>query len=122
MEIPQLHHCTNFESLCSILDSKEFWPSFCLEQSDFMKEFSEAAYAVVCFADLLSDEVRRHLYTFKKDSYIKMRKEWAVANTISPVVYYTKGTIPSTTMKKWTNFIVDNQDQIDINGSEELLY
>jgi hypothetical protein len=122
MNTPQLHHCTDFNSLCSILDSKAYWPSYCLEQSDFIKEFSEAAHAVVCFADLLPDEVERHLNNFKKDSYIVMSKEWASKNLISPVVYYTKDSIPSATMKHWTNFFIANQDRIDIKGREELLY
>ena len=110
MDIPRLHHCTDFNSLCSILDSEAYWPSYCLEQSDFMKEFSEAAYAVVCFADLLTNEVKRHLNNFKKDSYIVMSKEWASKNLISPVVYYTKDSIPSATMKHWTNFFIAIQD------------
>lgn len=122
MDIPRLHHCTDFNSLCSILDSEAYWPSYCLEQSDFMKEFSEAAYAVVCFADLLTNEVKRHLNNFKKDSYIVMSKEWASKNLISPVVYYTKDSIPSATMKHWTNFFIANQDRIDIKRHEKLLY
>ena len=122
METPQLHHCTKYDSLCNILKSGAFWPSYCLEQSNFMHEFTEAAYAVVCFADLLPDEVERHSTNFNSDSYIIMSKEWAIRNFISPVVYYTKESIPSATMKHWTNFFIANQDRIDVKGREELLY
>lgn len=87
-----------------------------------MHKFMEGAYAVVCFADLLPDEVERHSANFNSDSYIVMSKEWAIRNFISPVVYYTKESIPSATMKHWTNFFIENQDRIDVKGREELLY
>lgn len=87
-----------------------------------MHEFTEGAYAVVCFADLLPDEVERHSTNFNSDSYIIMNKEWAIRNFISPVVYYTKESITSATMKHWTNFFIENQDRIDVKGPEELLY
>lgn len=87
-----------------------------------MEEFSGGAYAVVCFADLLPDEVERHLQSFNSDSYIVMSKQWAIRNFLSPVVYYTKETVPPATMKHWINFFINNQEKIDIKGDEELLY
>ena len=87
-----------------------------------MDEYDSGAYAMVCFADLLEDEVPRHLKSFNADSYIVMNKSWAIRNFINPVVYYTKESIPAAAMKHWSRFIVDKQGNIDVDGSEELLY
>lgn len=120
MEEPRLHHCTNFNSLCKILESKYFRPSFCLEQSNFMKEYGEGAYAVVCFADLLNEELTRHMKSFKSDSYIVMNKRWALSHFVSPVVYYHPNTIPSAFMKNWCEYILKNGLNQNINSSDEL--
>lgn len=109
MNTPQLHHCTKYDSLCSILKSGEFWPSYCLEQSDFMKEFTEAAHSVVCFADLLPDEVERHAANFNSDSYIVMSKEWALRNYIAPVIYYYPSNITAVAFQKWVKFCIDKE-------------
>lgn len=122
IETPQLHHCTSVNSLCKILESRCFRPSFCLEQSDFMEEYDSGAYAMVCFADLLKDEVSRHLKSFNADSYLVMKKSWAIRNFVNPVVYYTKESIPAATMKHWSRYILINQQNIDFEGNEKILY
>ena len=119
MEELRLYHCTNFESLCKILASKFFMPSYCLEQSNFMEGYGEGAYAMVCFADLLDIEVKRHMENFNSDSYIVMKKEWAIRNFLSPVVYYTPGTIPSAAMQYWSNLCVErglstSKEEVDV--------
>ena len=111
METPQLHHCTKYDSLCKILESGAFWPSFCLEQSDFMHEFTEGAYAVVCFADLLPDEVERHSTNFNSDSYIIMSKEWALKNDVAPVIYYYPETISANAIRNWTRYCVNKTSE-----------
>lgn len=120
-EEPRLHHCTNFDSLRKILESKHFRPSFCLEQSDFMNVFCEGAYAVVCFADLLNEELSRHMKSFKSNSYIVMNKNWANNNLVSPVVYYYPNTIPSAFMKNWCEYILKkNSLEQNTDSSNEL--
>lgn len=119
-ETPRLYHCTEFNSLCKILDSKAFYPSFCLEESNFMKEYKKGAYAVVCFADLLKNEVQRHLNSFNANSYIVMSKEWALNNLVSPVVYYNPKTIPAAFMKNWCKYILEEKLELDTGSSHDL--
>lgn len=104
--IPQLHHCTKYESLCKILQSGCFRPSFCLEQVSFINGFKEAAYAVVCFADLIPAELEKHLNSFNADSYIVMSKEWAMRNHVCPVLYYNPNSVPASAMENWTRLLV----------------
>ena len=67
----QLYHCTKYKSLCSILKSKKFHPSYCLEDlSIFPEGMMGMAYAVICFADLMEVEREQHMKQFKSDSYI----------------------------------------------------
>lgn len=87
--LTQLYHCTEYSSLCSILSSRRFLPSYCLEDlSVFPKEIMKMAYAVICFADLMEVERDRHMKQFGADSYIIMKKEWALRKSVSPIVYY----------------------------------
>ena len=121
MESPQLHHCTKFDSLRSILESRHFRPSFCLEQSDFMEEYKSGAYAVVCFADLLSNEVERHLNSFNADSYIVMSKEWALKNGVTPVIYYYPETISAVAIRNWTRYCANKKMPTSKNIEETLV-
>ena len=121
METPQLHHCTKYDSLCNILKSGAFWPSYCLEQSNFMHEFTEAAYAVVCFADLLPDEVERHSTNFNSDSYIIMSKEWALKNGVAPVIYYYPETISAIAIRNWTRYCVNKKMPTSENIEDTLV-
>lgn len=121
MDIPLLHHCTDFNSLCSILDSEAYWPSYCLEQSNFMHDFTEAAYAIVCFADLLPDEVERHSTNFNSDSYIVMSKEWALRNKVAPVIYYYPETISAVAIRNWTRYCVNKKMPTSKNIEETLV-
>lgn len=113
---PRLYHCTVFESLCKILNTSYFRCSYCLEQSNFMDEYSEGAYAMVCFADLQSKELGQHMRNFNSDSYIMMKKDWALRNIVSPVQYYFRDTIPAITMKVWVEYLLKQQNEWE-NGS-----
>lgn len=95
----RLYHCTGFDNLSKILESSAFWPSFCLEKADYLEESQDFAFAMVCFADLLKEEVDAHLHKFKKNSYLCMNKKWARQNFLSSVIYYEKGTILPTAFK-----------------------
>ena len=57
------------------------------------------AYAVVCFADLLKNEVMQHMNSFHSDSYIKMSKRWAIKKGLAPVIYYPDNSYMGTLLK-----------------------
>lgn len=86
-----------------------------------MKGFGDGAYAVVCFADLLSNDVKRHMTSFKSNSYIRMNKKWALDNLVTPVVYYNTNTIPSAFMNNWCEYILKNNLHNYTDTSIELL-
>lgn len=88
-----LFHCTNSDSLNCILKSQYFRYSYCLEPHVIPNNrgkfcIQNFAFAMVCFADLLEDELERHMKQFHSDSFIIMEKQWAMNNRISPVLYY----------------------------------
>ena len=88
-----LYHCTNIRALVSILNSKHFRYSYCLEKYDGLTNGfgdDEIAYAMICFADLYSNELYSHMKQFGSDSYILMDKVWAMKNRVCPVIYYHK--------------------------------
>lgn len=86
-----------------------------------MHEFTEAAYAVVCFADLLPDEVERHSTNFNSDSYIIMSKEWALKNGVAPVIYYYPETISAVAIRNWTRYCVNKKMPTSKNIEETLV-
>ena len=86
-----------------------------------MHEFTEAAYAVVCFADLLLDEVKRHSANFNSDSYIVMSKEWALSNDVAPVIYYYPETISAIAIRNWTHYCVNKKMSTSENIEETLV-
>lgn len=95
-----LYHCTNSDALTAILGSRHFLYSYCLEDHYVHKEgrftLEGRAYAMVCFADLLEEELPDHMLQFGANSYIMMDKGWAKKNYISPVKYYFKRDLPIT--------------------------
>lgn len=99
-EKTHLYHCSKFDTITKILSSSYFKPSFCLEElSIFPNETMKMAYAVVCFADLLKDEVRLHMNSFHSDSYIRMSKKWAIKKGLAPVIYYPDRSYMGTMLK-----------------------
>lgn len=89
-----LYHCTKCDSLLKILASKYFRYSYCLEEYFLHKgdgfSLEKLAYAIICFADLYSDELEDHMHRFNADSYIMMEKTWAKGKKICPVIYYDR--------------------------------
>lgn len=122
-----LYHCTNSESLVKILKSQYFRPSFCLEESDYYGKSINLAFAVVCFADFLgsSDTVYKdlsgHMRQFHSDSYIKMKKNWALRNHLSPVFYYTSNSATSNCFKNIINQANENRDNAYLFNSSNVL-
>lgn len=108
MEYPKLYHCTKFdEGFNGILNSGYFRPSFCLEQSTYLKDKYNFAYAMVSFADLLEFETDNHMKRFSADSYICMKKKWAISNNLSPVIYYTDEALSTATFRLIVNNVMD---------------
>ena len=103
-----LYHCTNYNAIYSILTSGYFRPSYCLEEfSVFPDNHIKMAHAVVCFADLLSDEIQKHMNTFHSDSYIRMTKEWAIKKRLAPVIYYPNNSYISVLLKSIIEFAME---------------
>lgn len=92
--ITELYHCTSFECLKSILASQAFYPSYCLEKAEYLRNKQDFAFAMVCFADLYFEELPLHMEKFKYSCYLKMSKEWAMRNGLAPIIYYTKKNCP----------------------------
>lgn len=109
-----LYHCTTYESLMKILQSRAFYPSYCLETASYLPMNPNFAFAMVCFADLLEFELKDHMSTFSSDVYIKMKKSWAFRHNISPVLYYSeKSTTTNRVFKSIASYLVDRIEQKD---------
>lgn len=106
-----LYHCTSSESLGKILETRMFLPSFCLERADYLEQPFDFAFAMVCFADLLKEELNPHLYRFNKDAYIRMSKDWAKKNGLSNVIYYNRSSILAKVFRRWLEGIIERSRQ-----------
>ena len=125
-----LYHCTKSDSLLKILGSKYFRYSYCLEEYYMHKEnrytLVKLAYAMVCFADLLEEEVDKHMEQFGGDTYIVMDKKWAIKNNLSPVIYSNKDGLPNYAYLSLTKNIKEvlrygTKEEIIVANSIELL-
>ncbi len=84
------HFTSSIENIRSIL-TNNFSPRYCLEKLDFVAGAEmEIGIPMVCFCDIPLSQVTQHINTY--GSYaIGLKKEWALANAISPVIYlYTE--------------------------------
>lgn len=82
-----LFHFTNsIENLQNIL-TNNFSPRYCLEYFDYVDKFEEyLALPMVCFCDIPLSQTTEHID--KYGSYaIGLKKEWAIQNAITPVLY-----------------------------------
>lgn len=119
METTNLYHCTDFSSLCSILKSGVFWPSYCFEKADYLKEPRDFAFAMVCFADLMKNEVKPHLKKFNKECYIQMSKSWGRHNALSNVIYYGKPSVVTSAFRLLLDDIIRrNKDNFGMMTNE----
>lgn len=118
-----LYHCTNYDSLEKILESKSFQPSFCIEKSTYLGKEFEFAFAMVCFADLLENELKEHISKFG-DSYICMSKDWAIKKLLSPVIYYNSDSVVSSSLKHFILNVANSRnsrDSIDVKYASLLM-
>ena len=121
--LTNLYHCTKSDSLLKILGSKYFRYSYCLEElyMPYANRYvvENFAYAMVCFADFLDEEVSEHMEQFSADSYIVMDKTWAIDNGLSPVIYYNKKSLPHGSLlflTKSIGMLIEN----DITSAREM--
>lgn len=108
MSTTHLYHATDFGSLCNIINSKAFWPSYCYERAEYLKNPMNFAFAMVCFADLLDVEVKKHLNKFNKDCYIQMNRDWALRNHLSNVIYYNRQSVTAASFRRLVDGFIDN--------------
>ena len=114
-----LYHCTKFDSLCKIMESKCFLLSYCLEELSIYSEAKcNMAYAVTCFADLSKSDLEIHMKNFKSDSYIRLDKKWAINQGVSPVIYYADNSLLASILRNIIDYAIltksDKQDESDI--------
>lgn len=110
-----LYHCTSCETLEKILKCGAFYPSYCLEESSYLHEDPHFAFAMICFADLQRSVLKLHMLKFSADVYIKMKKDWALHQGLSPVVYYSdKFTISSAILRAMASSVgkLDQNDSL----------
>lgn len=65
----QLVTVTSSNGLRGILSSMYFQPSFCLEKAEYLSNSQNFAFAMVCFADLLNEELPSHMKRFHSISF-----------------------------------------------------
>lgn len=117
-----LYHCTRLNNLKNIIQSHEYWPSYCLEKADYMDDPYDFAFAMVSFADLLPIEVKPHMKKFRADCYLKMSKVWARKNGISNVLYYDKKSVVAVTIKLMIKELVDRLANHDEKSAKQKDY
>lgn len=103
----RLYHCTKFEYLKGILESKAFKPSYCLEPIWYFDDKINLAFSMVCFADLMEAELKEHMNKFHSDCYLQMSKEWARKNGLSNVLYYETKTNSAFAFREIVNYAVE---------------
>ena len=121
-EMNGLYHCTSLHSLRMILSSAYFRPSFCLEEASYLPGNPSFAFAVVCFADLRKSELCDHMANFNANTYIKMSKEWAMSNGVSPVIYYSdKYTLSSAVFRSIFSFATTHKTTAKFYNAANLM-
>lgn len=114
-EMDGLYHCTSLNALTNIIQSRAFYPFFCLEEASYLKASVRFAFAVVCFADLRRSELMEHMRNFSSEVYIKMTKEWAIRKNVSPVTYYSeKSTLSSAIYRALIDYTANHKDEREI--------
>lgn len=126
----ELYHFTDYSGITGIIRAKYFRPSYSLEKIDYFDRNSitktnaniellksELAFPMVCFADLMENEIDKHSEKFG-DFALVMSKDWARNNRLSPVLYANpKGITSDGILRSAINLYIDilntssNEDQ-----------
>ena len=85
------HFTRNKETLLSILESC-LYPRLCVEKNYMMEDF-DAAIPMCCFCDIPLSQISDHVSKYGCYA-IGLKKEWAITNGITPVMYVHKESIP----------------------------
>ena len=101
------HFTPREEFLRSILE-KGFLPRYCLESNFIMIDESKRwAIPMVCFCDIPLSNIKDHVS--KYGTYgIGMTKEWGIKNGLSPILYTTKNSLLSNSLKHQRKIIVQS--------------
>ena len=122
IEMDGLYHCTSLNALISIFRNRAFHPFFCLEEASYLGDSIRFAFAVVCFADLRRSELKEHMRNFSSEVYIKMNKDWAIRNNVSPVTYYSeKSTLSSAIYRALVDYAADHKEDPKIFNPVNLM-
>jgi len=82
-----LFHFTNkLENIKNIL-THNFCPRYCLERLGFLSnEEFDVGIPMICFCDIPLSQISDHVATYGNYA-IGLKKEWAITNKISPIIY-----------------------------------
>lgn len=76
----------DFDTILKILESKGFWPKYCIEFGWRDKSKTDFAVPQCCFCDIPLSAINNHMKTYG-DYGIGMTKEWGINKGLSPVMY-----------------------------------
>lgn len=113
------HFTSSLSNLISIL-SNNFLPRYCLEMPNFFNENpynTNLAYPMVCFCDIPLSKVKRHIGIYGNYG-IGLRKEWAIKNNLSPVIYTRKKAKTANTIESLINWYISIQGLLSDNDKE----
>lgn len=81
------HFTGSIDNIKNIL-TNSFSPRYCLERLELIgMPFSDIAIPMVCFCDIPLSQILEHSKTYGNYA-IGLKKEWAIKNGISPVIYF----------------------------------
>ena len=100
------HFTNNLDNIINIL-KEEFSPRYCMESFKVIggKEV-ELAVPMVCFCDIPLSQIRNHIENYGGYA-IGLSKEWGVSKEINPVMYSTKESVSTKTIRKSLDNIIE---------------
>jgi len=86
----ELFHFTKFENLKGIIDSKAFFPRYCLEftflSNLFERQASLLPVAMTCFCDIPYELSHHHRERYGNHAII-MNENWKISRKLNPIMY-----------------------------------
>lgn len=109
------HFTNNMDNIISILKN-EFSPRYCMESFKLLggKE-AEIAIPMVCFCDIPLSQIRNHIENYGGYA-IGLSKEWGVSKEINPVMYSTKESVSTKTIRKALDNIIELESGGYVDG------
>lgn len=105
------HFTRSYDTLVSILNSK-FYPRVCVEEQVMPEVFSyKFGIPMVCFCDIPLSQISEHVSKYGEYA-IGLKKDWAIRQGISPVLYvHDKSIIPQIIIKELSKINTKGQHQ-----------